>query len=82
MLADLSKDANHVPKLTSFDYLARLRIEIREMQETQRISNDLLDYALTIIENVNGGDWEGSAPDWHLAAITWRDRYHELRERG
>lgn len=70
---------------TPLDILDLLREEIKEMQETQRLSDDLLSYAWTIIANAGCGathdgtiGWDNEAPDWHLAAITWRDRYHEL----
>ena len=44
---------------------------------TDTKANDLLDTAWTIIANAWSGDWDKATPEWHLAAIRWRDNYHE-----
>jgi len=36
----------------------------------------LLEEAWGIIANAGGGDWKKEAPEWHAAAIRWREAYH------
>jgi len=39
----------------------------------------LLEAAWGIIANagVPQGDWDSTSPEWHEAAVRWRDRYHD-----
>lgn len=64
--------------LTNGELMGALRAEHRKIEEHIKAQDDLLSYAWTIIANAHGGDWDQAKPDWHLAAITWRDRFHEL----
>jgi len=39
---------------------------------------DLLQYAWTILANVSQGNWGMQEPDWQVAVVTWREKYHAL----
>lgn len=60
------------------EILVQLREAIQQLEDRVIIQDDLLSYAWTIIANGGEGNWDRTSPDWHLAAITWRDRYHAL----
>lgn len=34
-----------------------------------------VELAWGLIANVSGGDWSKQSPEWHAAAIRWRDEY-------
>jgi hypothetical protein len=42
---------------------------------------DLLQYAWTILANVNEGDWDHQTDEWQKAVVKWRDHYHVLIKR-
>lgn len=45
-------------------------------------TNELLDWAWTILANAGGGDWTKESKDWQGAVVKWRDEYHKnLSER-
>ena len=39
---------------------------------------DHLELAWGIIANSSGGDWKRESEEWQLAAVRWRDRYHDF----
>lgn len=48
-------------------------------------AGDLLELAWGVIANVSGGDWQLQSPEWHGAAIAWREdwlRWLESRRGG
>lgn len=42
-------------------------------------TKDLLEYAMTIICNVRGGNWDKETEDWQGAAERFIEQYNELR---
>jgi hypothetical protein len=40
-------------------------------------SEQLLEWAWSIIANAGGGNWKLESPEWQGAAAKWRDEYHK-----
>lgn len=56
---------------------------IKRMTDEQRIMSgmdDLLYTAWTIIANAYEGDWDKATPEWHEAAVRWRNQWHTYLE--
>lgn len=43
-----------------------------------KVLEDELMYAWTIIANAGGGDWNKESPDWRKAACRFRENVHKL----
>lgn len=44
--------------------------------------DELLHFAWGLIANANDGNWSELSQEWHDAAETWRDEYHEMIASG
>lgn len=52
-----------------------------ELTSTWPLSN-MLESAWGIIANAGHGNWETQSPEWQLAAVRWRESYHQLVTSG
>lgn len=56
--------------------IERLRAERDAARDRVAQSDDLLNYAWTIICNAGEGDWTRESADWRRAAAKFREQYH------
>jgi hypothetical protein len=46
-----------------------------ETAMNNKVKDEMLDAAMVLISNANGGDWTKQSPEWVVAAERWRGQY-------